>query len=68
MAVWRLSSELDFFKPRVGPSSTGVDGAGGGRERHRNTDKCKRYVSARNECVTAIKNTATIKKQPDKHV
>lgn len=39
MAVWRLSNELDFFKPRVGPSSTGVDGAGGGRERHRETER-----------------------------
>lgn len=27
MAVWRLSSELDFFRPSVGPSSTGAAGA-----------------------------------------
>lgn len=37
MAVWRLSNELDFFRPRVGPSSTGVDGAGG-TERHTNRE------------------------------
>lgn len=34
----------------------------------RQTDKRKGYVSVRNECVTAIKNTATIKEQSDKHV
>lgn len=38
MAVWRLSNELDFFRPRVGPSSTGVDAAGG-TERHTNRDR-----------------------------
>lgn len=39
MAVWRLSKELDFFKPRVGPSSTGVDGAGGQRGTQKETDR-----------------------------
>lgn len=27
IAVWRLSKELDFFRPNVGPSSTGAAGA-----------------------------------------
>lgn len=30
IAVWRLSSELDFFRPNVGPSSTGAAGAAAG--------------------------------------
>lgn len=41
MAVWRLSRELDFFKPRVGPSSTGADGdAGHGETRRPGSWKC----------------------------
>lgn len=51
MAVWRLSKELDFFKPRVGPSSTGVDGAEG---TERETDIRQRQITGERSVILSL--------------
>lgn len=53
MAVCRLSKELDFFRPSVGPSS--IDG-GAAVDRETDTTRMKQCYNSSNHCLTPIRD------------